>query len=64
MTFICQKILDKNPASVHAKEVDVMLSLGRKNNPQSESIMQNKTRVVAFFWNYLFDDSALSYLDK
>lgn len=40
-----------------------MLSLGRKTSNTDIALKENQAHVVAFFWNYIFDEASIGYLD-
>ena len=40
-----------------------MLSLGRKTSNTDVALKENQAHVVAFFWNYIFNESSIGYLD-
>lgn len=64
LTFFVSKIVSKAPASVKSKEIDLVLSLGRKTSKTDEALMENQARIIAFLWNYLFDEASSTYLDQ
>ena len=58
------KILRKPPQTVKAQEVALMLSLGRRTSSENEAYRENQATVIKFYWNYLFDEAASSYLES
>jgi len=40
-----------------------MLCLGRKTSNTDIALKENQAHVVAFFWNYIFDEASIGYLD-
>ena len=64
LTFFTQKLMQKPAKIIKSKEVELMLSMGRRTSTTDDSFQANQARVVEFFWNYLFNESAAQYLDK
>lgn len=63
LAFFTAKILAKSPTLIKGKEVELMLSMGRRQVNNNPALRENQGRVIQFLWNYLFDEEAHTYLD-
>ena len=64
LVFFVSKLLEKSPAIIVPKELDLMLGMGRKTNNINTTLKETQVRIIEFFWNYLFNADSMSYLDE
>ena len=41
-----------------------MLGMGRKCNNINAILKENQAKIIEFFWNYLFNENSMDYLDQ